>query len=408
MHARSTAIVQLLVLSSAIAALVLEPRCAPHAPRIAVSPLAPYAPRTPQIAMRDGKQRRKKQSELPPPPPPPPPAPEPAGRVTGAIRDHHLSVRKQISLVKAYKAAAAAPPRRVERTSFRRAQKATRNATEAEEKVTVDVSWDPTQLPVLYIDGYNIIGQWPRLKKRRDKDDMDGARRLLLEDVSQFSLGRFEAYVVYDASGWSAGGGTSALGGGGGGGVGGLNSPDRHEVELGTTIAWAHDSADAYIERETKRLGDASKRQVWVATNDGPVRTASAAHGATVVSSQWLIKELKASRAESSALLQSHNDREVARARVTRDAWQEELGELFGGREEELNRASNKLSRRDREALDALEAEAQRGAAAPPKGAMARAQQLAEQRRLGNRVRAPPRRRPASDSESSGPGSLEP
>ena len=358
--------------------------------------------------MRDGKQRRKKQSELPPPPPPPPPAPEPAGRVTGAIRDHHLSVRKQISLVKAYKAAAAAPPRRVERTSFRRAQKATRNATEAEEKVTVDVSWDPTQLPVLYIDGYNIIGQWPRLKKRRDKDDMDGARRLLLEDVSQFSLGRFEAYVVYDASGWSAGGGSSALGGGGGGGgVGGLNSPDRHEVELGTTIAWAHDSADAYIERETKRLGDASKRQVWVATNDGPVRTASAAHGATVVSSQWLIKELKASRAESSALLQSHNDREVARARVTRDAWQEELGELFGGREEELNRASNKLSRRDREALDALEAEAQRGAAAPPKGAMARAQQLAEQRRLGNRVRAPPRRRPAADSES-GPGSLEP
>ena len=120
------------------------------------------------------------------------------------------------------------------------------------------------------------------------------------------------------------------------------------------------------------------------------------------------IEELKASRAESSALLQSHNDREVARARVTRDAWQEELGELFGGREEELNRASNKLSRRDREALDALEAEAQRGGAAPPKGAMARAQQLAEQRRLGNRVRAPPRRRPAADSESSGPGSLEP
>ena len=95
-------------------------------------------------------------------------------------------------------------------------------------------------------------------------------------------------------------------------------------------------------------------------------------------------------------------------ARVVEPRRQRYLVQYVGGREEELKRASNKLSRRDREALDALEAEAQRGAAAPPKGAMARAQQLAEQRRLGNRVRAPPRRRPAADSDSSSGPSLSP
>ena len=186
--------------------------------------------------------------------------------------------------------------------------------------MTVDVSWDPTQLPAQYIDGYNIIGQWPRLKKRRDKDDMDRAPaaargRLAVLARPLRGVRRVRRRRLVGRRRSSANGG-----GGGGGGVGGLNSPDRHEVELGTTIAWAHDSADAYIERETKRLGDASKRQVWVATNDGPVRTASAAHGATVVSSQWLIKELKASRAESlGAAAEPQRPRGGARAsRATR------------------------------------------------------------------------------------------
>ena len=272
--------------------------------------------------------------------------------------------------------------------------------------MTVDVL-DPTQPLVLYIDGYNIIGQRAAPQEAALQGRHGRARRrLLLEDVSQFALGRFEAYVVYDASGWSAGGArarSAAAAAAAAASAG--NSPDRHEVELGTTIAWAHDSADAYIERETKRLGDASKRQVWVATNDGPCADGVGARrdGLEPVAHQGA--EGVARRILGAA---AEPQRPRGGARVTRDAWQEELGELFGGREEELNRASNKPSRRDREALDAPEAEAQRGAAAPPKGAMARAQQLAEQRRLGNRVRAPPRRRPAADSESSGPGSLEP
>ena len=43
------------------------------------------------------------------------------------------------------------------------------------------------ELPLLLVDGYNVIGLWPRLKKRKEKNDLDGARRLLLEDLLQFA-----------------------------------------------------------------------------------------------------------------------------------------------------------------------------------------------------------------------------
>jgi len=55
--------------------------------------------------------------------------------------------------------------------------------------------------PLCYIDGYNIIGWWPQLKKRRDAGDMDGARRRLMGYVEEFATVRgWECVVVFDAN----------------------------------------------------------------------------------------------------------------------------------------------------------------------------------------------------------------
>ena len=38
-----------------------------------------------------------------------------------------------------------------------------------------------------YIDGYNVIGAWPRLAKHSDRGDLDTARRFLIDDVGEFA-----------------------------------------------------------------------------------------------------------------------------------------------------------------------------------------------------------------------------
>ena len=60
-------------------------------------------------------------------------------------------------------------------------------------------------------------------------------------------------------------------------------------------VIYAHDSADSTIEAMARQLGSEG-RAVTTATSDGGVATACNVHGATVVSSKWLVTELKASR----------------------------------------------------------------------------------------------------------------
>lgn len=56
--------------------------------------------------------------------------------------------------------------------------------------------------PHFFVDGYNIIGYWKKLQKRRDKGDMVGAREALFEEVSQFAHYRgCQCTLVYDAAG---------------------------------------------------------------------------------------------------------------------------------------------------------------------------------------------------------------
>jgi predicted RNA-binding protein with PIN domain len=53
---------------------------------------------------------------------------------------------------------------------------------------------------VLLVDGYNIIGLWPRLREKRDRDELETARRELIEVLVNYSAVQdFEARLVFDA-----------------------------------------------------------------------------------------------------------------------------------------------------------------------------------------------------------------
>ena len=109
--------------------------------------------------------------------------PAKAARVGRVSSDAPLSVRKQIALVKAFKEAqSSGPSKPKERTSFRRVKKDGASEAAASGGDATGSS-EPAQLPLLFVDGYNVIGYWARLKKRRDNGDMASARDLLLSDL---------------------------------------------------------------------------------------------------------------------------------------------------------------------------------------------------------------------------------
>ena len=124
-------------------------------------------------------------------------------------------------------------------------------------------------------------------------------------------------------------------------------------------MAYAHDSADAYIEREVRAMRKEGK-QVWAATNDGGIQTACSLHNATVVSAKWLVNELKASRKAGAAVLDEFNKRQ---ARLSKGGvrgvtlWDAIDSGLRNELDAEIERgATSGLSRKQREAMESIKA----------------------------------------------------
>jgi predicted RNA-binding protein with PIN domain len=130
--------------------------------------------------------------------------------------------------------------------------------------------------PLLYVDGYNVIGAWP--KAAQEKWPLDECRdRLihLLEDYAGYS-GQ-EVWVVFD--GYKADRTHRSV----------ENRPDL------TIVYTRHgETADHFIERMCQQLP--KYREARVATSDGIEQTIILGRGATRMSARELWRELNAER----------------------------------------------------------------------------------------------------------------
>ncbi|NEQ45100.1 MAG: NYN domain-containing protein [Leptolyngbya sp. SIOISBB] len=56
--------------------------------------------------------------------------------------------------------------------------------------------------PLLFVDGYNIIGAWPQLSRLRDRETLAAARNQLVEELTNYSAYQgFKTRIVFDAYG---------------------------------------------------------------------------------------------------------------------------------------------------------------------------------------------------------------
>ncbi|XP_078433944.1 yacP-like NYN domain protein isoform X2 [Wolffia australiana] len=128
-------------------------------------------------------------------------------------------------------------------------------------------------VPVLLVDGYNVCGYWPKLKKHFMKGRLDVARQKLLDELIGFSvLKEVKVVVVFDAM------------------LSGL--PTHKENFAGIDVIFSGETcADSWIEKEVVALRDDGCPRVWVVTSDSCQQQAAHGAGAFVWSCKALVSE---------------------------------------------------------------------------------------------------------------------
>ena len=152
------------------------------------------------------------------------------------------------------------------------------------------------------MDGYNIIHQWPRLKKHMVKGDPQRARQLLIDDLENLrSLKQWRMEVVFDGT-------RKSLVGPLGHGVTGsrtkvtlsdqANKASVSKYGVRVVFTGSGIEADSYIESrcgEAKVITDGVVSGSFiVATDDAMIRLAGQNAGALCMSASRFVDELKA------------------------------------------------------------------------------------------------------------------
>ncbi|TAE59041.1 MAG: NYN domain-containing protein [Nostocales cyanobacterium] len=142
---------------------------------------------------------------------------------------------------------------------------------------------------ILLVDGYNIIGAWPCLKKTRDQAGLEAARGELVEAMTNYSAFQgYETQIVFDAQYQNTGSSREMI----------TEFLSVHYTEFGQT-------ADTYIEKVCAglrhQIAQCLVSRIIVATSDRAQQLMIQGYGA-----EWLSAHQLCSEVESTACRVRH------------------------------------------------------------------------------------------------------
>ncbi len=152
-----------------------------------------------------------------------------------------------------------------------------------------------SQMPLLVVDGYNVIGATPRYTDLIDEhagagaladvaslsrdpyghDPFESARRVLMSDVATYAQGCYEAIVVFDAAQNLSD-----------------ERPDFSPGGVRMVFSRTGESADTVIERQVVRAREQG-REVLLVTSDNAIRATVGGIPVTCVSSALLAHDMQ-------------------------------------------------------------------------------------------------------------------
>ncbi|OLP18537.1 RNA-binding protein [Leptolyngbya sp. 'hensonii'] len=139
----------------------------------------------------------------------------------------------------------------------------------------------PRSQAILLVDGYNIVGAWPDLKRMRDCASLEAARRDLIETLTNYSAFQgFDTQIVFDSQYQDTPGTTEVV---------------THQVSVQYTDFGQ--TADTYIEKMCAAFRYDSRKfeqRLIVATSDRAQQLTVVGYGAEWMSAQKLAHEVEA------------------------------------------------------------------------------------------------------------------
>ena len=159
---------------------------------------------------------------------------------------------------------------------------------------------------ILVVDGYNIIGAWPDLRKLRDQD-LAAARDRLIEMMAEYQgFSGHDVIIVFDAYY-----------------VQGTEKKYKNS-KVDVIFTKENETADECIERLASKLIKINTR-VYVATSDYTEQRTIFAQGAYRKSARELLQEMEVVEVEiKKKVMQTREEKPVSRIPLTR-----EVSEMF-------------------------------------------------------------------------------
>ncbi len=161
-------------------------------------------------------------------------------------------------------------------------------------------------MDVLLVDGYNIIGAWPELRKLKDTD-LSAARDILIQKMAEYqAYSGYRVIIVFDAH----------L-------VKGIEKKkSNHKIDI--VFTRENETADERIEKMAKELRNI-KTQIHVATSDFTEQWVIFGQGALRKSARELLNEMTSiERGIKIALLKREEKKPHTRIQLS-----EEITEIF-------------------------------------------------------------------------------
>ncbi|MEX1377944.1 MAG: NYN domain-containing protein [Eubacteriales bacterium] len=129
---------------------------------------------------------------------------------------------------------------------------------------------------ILFVDGYNVIHAWKKLKYISENINLEAAREKLGDIIGEYAaFTGMKAVVVFDAHMVKG-------------------TQDKKIKRPGVTMVYTkeHQTADSYIEKEVSKL-DRYQQNIYVATSDGAEQMMILSHGASRISARELLRDIE-------------------------------------------------------------------------------------------------------------------
>jgi len=263
----------------------------------------------------DGKKKRKKKSATSAASPPPEVAAPAPLRVS---TDINIPVKRQIRWAKMnqeyIKTQSSFRQSNIKKkTSYRKRldEEEQQQVIEDKRRRNAEVDWDvilsnghgTSAGALMLVDGYNVMYQWPRLKKQMLKGNTQRARELLARDLEELhNIKGWRIECVFDGFGRKTSG---PLGDGPGGEQVSMTDREFKRKDTGRGVRIVYSgvgaSADSYIESrclDAKKITQGklsvSSGSLIAVSNDAMIRMVATGAGALCMSSDRLVDELKA------------------------------------------------------------------------------------------------------------------